>query len=169
MIPPMIRVLTIFLIFPAFHLVNGQSNISAVSPSSESYLQKLCLNVDEYKSMFASILDYNSAVNRNTIARMITWVDWYYKAYNRYKWVVDFAIGALTTFSVFLPGGPLIPIVTKVIISLAMNPNMRRSITESMYEVWAMIPPSGSDQYDVAMENSVVIVRQLAVPTARML
>ncbi|XP_015782375.1 uncharacterized protein LOC107360258 [Tetranychus urticae] len=183
MILPKMVSLTIFLVLPAFLLVNGQTSVTpaptsavatsapltpAVSPSSGSFLQQICLNVEEYRSMFTSILSDNSIFSRDIIARVITWVDWFYNTYNRYKWVIDFALGAMTTLSVFLPGGPLIPIISKVVISIAMDSNMRRLIKEITYEVWTMIPPSGSEQYNVAMENSMVIVRQIAAPTAKL-
>lgn len=118
--------------------------------------------------MFTSILGDNSVFSRDTIARMITWVDWFYGAYNKYKWLIDFAIGALTTLSVFLPGGPLIPIAIKVGMTIVMDPNMRRLIKEIMYEVWAMIPPSGSESYNVALEGTMVVVRQLANSTGKL-
>ena len=117
--------------------------------------------------MFTSILGDNSVFSRDTIARMITWVDWFYGAYNRYKWLIDFAIGALTTLSVFLPGGPLVPIAIKVGMTIAMDSNMRRLIKEIMLEVWSMIPPSGSESYSVTLEGTMVVVRQIANSTGK--
>ena len=153
------KIQNVFINFPG---ISGCSFCSELRSNKAENNQSdpLCLDLAEFRESVVRVMNatsqsFSSIYDRDSIARLILFVDHFYQFYHEHEWAASIVVRSLVLVS---PGGPIMPMIANATIEILMHNNTKRMVKKSLFQLWDQMTLSNRSEYEVFIDGKEVVV-----------